>query len=92
VALRRVSVTTRRAVWLHGWRPAPFFVAGVARPTLGPAEWFGSFAARGWQLFRGVMGRALGRLLIGCWLVFAIMTFAVVVLPLAVSLLIEATR
>jgi hypothetical protein len=38
------------------------------------------------------MGRALCRLLIGCWLVFAIMTFAVVVLPLALSLLIEATR
>ena len=38
------------------------------------------------------MGRALGRLLIGCWVVFAIMTFAVVVLPLAVSLLIEATK
>jgi hypothetical protein len=38
------------------------------------------------------MGRALGGLMIGCWLLLAIMTFAVVVLPLAVSLLIEATR
>jgi hypothetical protein len=38
------------------------------------------------------MGRALGRLLIGCWLLFAIMTFAVVVLPLAVHCLFEATR
>jgi hypothetical protein len=38
------------------------------------------------------MGRALGRLLIGCWLLLAIMAFAGVVLPLAVSLLPEATK
>jgi hypothetical protein len=38
------------------------------------------------------MGRALGKLLIGCWLLLAIMTFAVVVLPLTLTLLIEATR
>jgi|SRR6516162_2743036 Holliday junction resolvase len=31
------------------------------------------------------MARALGRLLIGCWLLLAIMTFAGVVVPLAVS-------
>jgi hypothetical protein len=38
------------------------------------------------------MGRALGRLLVGCWLLLGIMGFAVVVAPLAVTLLIEATR
>ena len=38
------------------------------------------------------MGRALCRLLIGCWLLLAIMTLAVVVLPLAVSLLLEVTK
>jgi hypothetical protein len=38
------------------------------------------------------MGRTLGELLIGCWVLFAIMTLAVVVLPLTASLLIEATR
>ena len=57
-----------------------------------PAERFVPFPLAAGKLFRGVMGRALGRLLIGCWLVFAIMTFAIVVLPLAVSLLIEATK
>jgi len=38
------------------------------------------------------MGRALCRLLIGCWLLLAIMTFPGVVLPLAVSLVLEATK
>jgi hypothetical protein len=38
------------------------------------------------------MGRALGKLLVGCWLLLAIMTLAVVVLPLAVSLLLEVTK
>jgi hypothetical protein len=37
------------------------------------------------------MGRALNGLLIG-WLLLAITTLALVVLPLAASLLIEATR
>jgi hypothetical protein len=37
------------------------------------------------------MSRALGQLLLACWLLFAIMTFAAVVVPLATSLLIEAT-
>jgi hypothetical protein len=38
------------------------------------------------------MGRALGQLLIGCWLLLAIMGFATVVLPLALSLLLEVTK
>jgi hypothetical protein len=38
------------------------------------------------------MGSALGRLLVGCWLLLAIMTFVGVVLPLAVSLLLEVTK
>jgi hypothetical protein len=38
------------------------------------------------------MGRALGRLLVGCWVLFAVMVFAVVVVPLAVHCLFEATK
>jgi hypothetical protein len=36
------------------------------------------------------MARALGELVCGCWLLFAIVTLAVVVLPLTVHCLLEA--
>jgi hypothetical protein len=37
------------------------------------------------------MARALGQLVVGCWLLFALVGFALVVLPLTAHCLLEAT-